>query len=69
VRLTTDSARDEDPAWSPDGSQIAFRSERDGNGEIYVMDADGSDETNLTRHRANDRDPNWGVIQPEEDEE
>ena len=42
--------RDEgDPAWSPDGSKIALRSHRDGNGEIYVMNADGSGQTNLTQ--------------------
>jgi Tol biopolymer transport system component len=39
---------DRDPSWSPDGSMIAFRSERDGNAEIYVMNADGSDQTRLT---------------------
>ena len=29
------------PAWSPDGSKIVFMSDRDGDIEIYVMDADG----------------------------
>ena len=29
-------------AWSPDGRRIAFWSARDGNGEVYVMNADGS---------------------------
>ena len=29
-------------AWSPDGSRIAFSSDRDGNDEVYVMNADGS---------------------------
>ena len=39
------------PAWSPDGSEIAFMSWRDGiDPEIYVMDADGSNETNLTHN-------------------
>ena len=33
------------PTWSPDGSKIAFASERDGNYEIYVMNADGSNST------------------------
>lgn len=45
-RVTADTASATDPAVSPDGSRIAFVSTRDGNAEIYVMDADG---TNLTR--------------------
>ena len=32
---------DRSPAWSPDGSRIAFASDRDGDWDIYVMDADG----------------------------
>ena len=37
-------------SWSPDGKKIAFRSNRDGNYEIYVMNADGSEQTNLTNN-------------------
>ena len=33
------------PTWSPDGARIAFCSGRDGNNEIYVMNADGSGQT------------------------
>jgi TolB protein len=47
------------PAWSPDGRKLAFVSRRDGNSEIYVMNADGSDQENLTRQSASDSDPNW----------
>ncbi len=39
--------------------KIAFASERDGNGEIYVMNADGSDQRNLTNHPAADWRPVW----------
>src|SRR5215208_3831615 len=41
TRLTNDPARDIQPAWSPDGTKIAFVSIRDGNTEVYVMNADG----------------------------
>jgi len=50
-RLTFNPAADVEPAWSPDGSRIAWRSERDGNAEIYVMNADGSNQTRLTTMR------------------
>jgi TolB protein len=32
------------PAWSPDGSQIVFLTDRTGQWEIWVMDADGTDQ-------------------------
>lgn len=48
------------PAWSPDGSRIAFTSFRDvGDAEIYVMDADGSNQTNLSRRAGIDELPRW----------
>jgi Tol biopolymer transport system component len=39
--------------------RIAFASTRDGNWEIYVMDADGSNPVNLTENPAQDRAPAW----------
>jgi len=47
----TDTITDTGPAWSPDGKQIAFLSNRDPDGgfsEIYVMDADGKNQKRLT---------------------
>ena len=49
------------PDWGPDG-RIAFASERDGNSEIYVMDADGR-QTRLTRKLAHDRDVSDGLLE------
>ena len=58
--LTTDTLHDEiTPSWSPDGRQIAFATNRDGNYEIYVMDADGTHLVRLTNHPARDDSPAW----------
>jgi Tol biopolymer transport system component len=48
-----------DPAWSPDGKQIAFASAREGSFDIYVMNADGSDTRRLTTSNANEQGPTW----------
>ena len=48
VRVTDGLARDTDPAWSPDGTRIAYTSERDGRRAIYVVNEDGSDVKRLT---------------------
>lgn len=48
------------PTWSADSQQLAFVSNRDGNLEIYVMDAGGSGETNLTNTPdVNESSPSW----------
>src|ERR671923_7810 len=48
-----------DPAWSPDSKKIAFASTRDGDYEIYTMNANGSDQTNLSENAALDALPTW----------
>ncbi len=45
--------------WSPTSNTIAFGSSRDGNEEIYVMDADGSDPGRLTDAPGADANPAW----------
>jgi len=48
------------PDWSPDGRRIAFTSNRSGNPEIYVMNADGSDPVRLTfSNGASSVAPDW----------
>jgi TolB protein len=48
TRLTSNGVMDHDGQWSPDGSQIVFFSQRDGPGDVYVMNADGSGTVRLT---------------------
>ncbi len=58
MSLTPDSDANEAlPDFSPDGRRIVFRSMRDGNAEIYLMNADGTDPQRLTRHEATDTMP------------
>jgi len=46
--------------WSPDGAKIAFTSERDGNPEAYIMNADGSEQINTSNNPdAYDAGPTW----------
>ena len=49
TNLSRSDGNDFAPAVSPDGSRIAFYSDRDGHADLFVMNADGSDPVNLTR--------------------
>jgi Tol biopolymer transport system component len=61
VELLTgpDKLSDMYPVWSPDGTKIAFSSNRDGNYEIYVMDTDGSNVQRLTNTPEDEFESDW----------
>jgi TolB protein len=58
ARLTT-NPNDTVPAWSPDGSRLAFISTRAGNWELYLVDVATGKETRLTDNAAADVAPTW----------
>jgi TolB protein len=63
-QLTSDPpgapVHDEGPGWSPDGTMIAFTTESaDPNGDIWIMQADGSDPRPLTTTSVLDESPDW----------
>jgi len=60
TQLTTGEGDDYDPAWSQDGTKLAYASNLDeNNSEIFVMDRDGSNQTQLTFSNAQDNHPSW----------
>jgi Tol biopolymer transport system component len=52
--IAADPANDWGPAWSPDGLRVAFTSDRDGSGDVWVAPVDGSGPTRLTDDGAGD---------------
>jgi Tol biopolymer transport system component len=57
-------AFDDAPDWSPDSTKIVFMKESQAQGccdpwEIWAVNRDGSGDTNLTNHPANDTSPSW----------
>lgn len=59
VRLTNTAGSEGHPAWSRDGTRIAFKDSRHGNDEIYVINVVTGVQTRLTNNSAADWSPNW----------
>jgi hypothetical protein len=59
VRLTRGTGNETDSAFSPDGSEIAFTGEYDGNVDVFVMPAAGGVPKSMTWHPAPDRMLGW----------
>jgi Tol biopolymer transport system component len=58
-RITNNPADDWPAAWSPDGQWLVFASERDGNWNLYVVEAAGGPAQPLTDAPGDERDPIW----------
>ncbi|CAN5301255.1 hypothetical protein BH20ACT5_BH20ACT5_01660 [soil metagenome] len=62
-RLTFVEGIDTNPSWSPDGTQLVFHSSRAGFSHLWTMDADGSNQTQLTfGDFRGGVDPDWGPL-------
>jgi len=59
TRLTIDGGSESAPSFSPDGRQIAFTGEYDGNTDVYVMDINGGHITRVTFHPGRDQVVGW----------
>lgn len=59
ARPLTPGLPGDQPAWSPDGTRIAFTADLDGNAEIYVIAVDGGNLQRVTWHAARDEYPAW----------
>ena len=58
TKLIAGPGLDGEPAWSPDGTRIAFASDRDGSPQVYVANRDGSNVAKVTT-RARSYTPAW----------
>ena len=58
-QLTETPGLDTRPVWSPDGTKLAFTTNRSGLLEIYVMNADGTDQRPLVHAEGGACDPAW----------
>lgn len=58
-QLTEGSSASRAPAWSPDGSRIAFETDRAGNWDVYLLDLNDDQAIALTRRGEDERHPTW----------
>lgn len=59
VPITSNVEMDDNPVWSPDGTAIAFASNRNGNNDIYTVAAEGGQPKRLTWHSNSDVPSDW----------
>jgi Tol biopolymer transport system component len=52
------------PSWCPSGEQIVFTSDQDGNEDIYIMNADGTGQKQLTNDPGEDTTPFCAMVVP-----
>jgi Tol biopolymer transport system component len=59
TNLTAALGGDHSGRWAPDGETIAFVSDRHGSSQLYLMDADGSGQTQLSKQESSVEQPSW----------
>jgi len=60
-RMTNIMGTDVQAVWAPNMQRLALTTNRDGQNEIYIMNADGSGAVNLTNNPADDQQPTWSI--------
>ncbi|MCX5993402.1 MAG: DPP IV N-terminal domain-containing protein [Chloroflexi bacterium] len=58
-KITENIDDNRSPVWSPDGKQIAYVSDVNGNRDVYIMNADGAGVRRLTYGKSNNISPAW----------
>ena len=59
-RLTQDQGNNEHPAFSPEGNLVVFSSTRTGESKLYIMNADGTNQRQISRGKGEYSTPEWG---------